>query len=416
MVLQMFPAGHQRAPLPPSQEAAAHSESPAPTELTAQRSAPSQPRRSGARDPFLDNAKFLTIVLVVCGHSWGPLRGESRAAETLYMVVYTFHMPAFIIISGYLSRSFEARPGQLKRLLTGVALPYLIFETVFTLFKRYLDGSDEPFSLTRPSYALWFLIALFIWRLTAPVWKLLRWPMPVALVIAALASATPDISTDLNLQRVFQFLPFFVLGLQLKPEHFKAVQRRSLRLLAVPVLLAAVVVGYWASPRMNVSWFYHVKAAQNMGAPGWVGIVMMLALFACGLALTVCFLAWVPTRRTWFTSLGAGTMYAYLLHVYPHNWAIAHGWYKTDWINTPGGRVFVTLCALTVATALCSPPVRRLFRPLVEPRVEWMFRRDAGAQARKREQDSRGTRDPQHQQDAEAPGARRERAESAATH
>ena len=52
----------------------------------------------------------------------------SRATRALYMLVYTFHMPAFILISGYFSRSYTGRPDQLRRLLTGIAVPYVVFE------------------------------------------------------------------------------------------------------------------------------------------------------------------------------------------------------------------------------------------------------------------------------------------------
>src|SRR5881392_3557775 len=96
---------------------------------------------AGSRDAYFDNAKYLAIVLVALGHAWEPLRGDSRAASALYFTVYTFHMPAFIVISGYFSRSFDASPGRLKRLITGVAVPYVVFEVAYTLFKRYA-GDD----------------------------------------------------------------------------------------------------------------------------------------------------------------------------------------------------------------------------------------------------------------------------------
>lgn len=75
-----------------------------------ERAAPPRPAASGQRDAFFDNAKYAAIVLVAVGHAWEPLRDGSRAVSALYMLVYAFHMPAFIIISGYFSRSFEARP------------------------------------------------------------------------------------------------------------------------------------------------------------------------------------------------------------------------------------------------------------------------------------------------------------------
>ncbi|WP_225987000.1 acyltransferase family protein [Streptomyces spectabilis] len=327
------------------------------------------------RDSFFDNAKYLAIVLVAMGHAWEPLRDDSRAAAALYITVYAFHMPAFIVISGYFSRSFDASPGRLKRLVTGIAVPYVLFEAAYTLFKRRADDDPTyPVSLLDPWYLTWFLAALFIWRLTTPVWKIVRWPVPLALAIAVLASASPEIGDDLDLQRVLQFLPFFVLGLCLKPEHFRIVRRREARVLAVPVFATALLFAYWAAPRMNAAWFYRRDSAQELAAPAWTGAVMTLAMFGCSLLLVACFFAWVPGRRLWFTALGAGTLYGYLLHGFLAKGSRFWDWYDHDWIHRPLGAVAVTLFAATVVTLLCTPPVQRLFRFAMEPKMAWAFK------------------------------------------
>ena len=129
-------------------------------------------------------------MLVAVGHAWGQLLDDG-AVETAYRVVYTFHMPAFILISGYFSRSFDLRPKHVRRLVTGVVVPYVVFETAYSLFQRY--GNDEPehgITLLDPTYHLWFLCALFVWRLTTPVWKAVKHPVPVSLVLAALGSVS----------------------------------------------------------------------------------------------------------------------------------------------------------------------------------------------------------------------------------
>ncbi len=130
-----------------------------------------RPGGSGSRqrDAFFDNAKYLAIVLVAMGHAWEPLKGDSRILEGVYTVVYSFHMPAFILISGFFSRSFDMRPDRLKRLVTGVAVPYVLFEAAYPLFKNAVTGSHEEISLLDPWYLTWFLVALFIWRLTTPL-------------------------------------------------------------------------------------------------------------------------------------------------------------------------------------------------------------------------------------------------------
>ncbi|MDQ0711466.1 fucose 4-O-acetylase-like acetyltransferase [Streptomyces luteogriseus] len=340
---------------------------------------------AGRRDAFFDNAKYLAIVLVAIGHSWEPLRDGGRAAGALYMVVYAFHMPAFIVISGYFSRSFDASPGRIRRLVTGLAVPYVVFETAYTLFTRWTDQEpDRPVSLLDPLYLTWFLAALFIWRLTTPIWQRVRWPLPIALVIAMLATLSPSIGNDLDLQRTLQFLPYFVLGLLLRPEHFHLVRRRAARILAVPVFAGALAVAYWAVPRMSGAWFYHRDSAAELEAPSWYGPVMTLVTFGCSMVLVACFLAWVPGRRTWFTVLGAGTLYGYLLHGFVAQGSKFWGWYEPAWVHRPLGEILVTVAAAVLVTVLCTPPVRRVFRWVMEPDMAWAFRRDARGQARER--------------------------------
>ncbi|MFD7719806.1 acyltransferase family protein [Streptomyces sp. NPDC059814] len=368
------PSGHRAAALLPAPETPGRGER-SPRSASPEPVAPAGTGGAGARDAFFDNAKYLAIVLVAMAHAWEPLRGDSRAAAALYITVYTFHMPAFIVISGYFSRSFDASPNRVRRLVTGVAVPYMIFEVAYTVFKWIADDDPGyPISLLDPWYLTWFLVALFIWRLTTPLWKNVRWPLSLSLAIAILAAVSPDIGDDLDLQRVLQFLPFFVLGLVLGPEHFRLVRRREARILAVPVLAAALAFAYWAAPRMNAAWFYRRDSAQELGAPGWTGAVMTLAMFGCSVVLVACFLAWVPRRRTWFTVLGAGTLYGYLLHGFLAKGSRFWGWYDARWLGTPLGEIAVTLIGAAVITVLCTPPVRRIFRFAMEPEMAWAFK------------------------------------------
>ncbi|WP_405742021.1 acyltransferase family protein [Streptomyces sp. NBC_01525] len=371
------PAPTSRRALPEAREGADADPAP-PSGGPAEHPGPGVAAPAQGRDAFFDNAKYLAIVLVAMGHSWEPLTDGSRAAEALYMTVYAFHMPAFIIISGYFSRSFDMRKDRLQRLITGVVVPYLLFEVAYTFFARWAnDDPKMPISLLDPWFLTWFLVALFIWRLTTPLWKAVRRPVPLALAIAVAASVSPEIGDDLDLQRVLQFLPFFVLGLNLKPEHFAWVRRRAVRIAAVPVFATAVAVAYWAAPRMTSAWFYHRDSAQELGATWWAGAAMSLALFGCSLVLTACFYSWVPTRRTWFTVLGAGTLYGYLLHGFLAKGSRFWGWFDDyAWLHTPLGEIAVTVIAGVVVTALCTPPVRKVFRFAMEPTMAWAFRKD----------------------------------------
>jgi fucose 4-O-acetylase-like acetyltransferase len=354
---------------------ASTADSPAGTGTGARAGSPGAGGRKG-RDAFFDNAKYLAIVLVAVAHSWEPVMTGSRATKALYLLVYTFHMPAFIVISGYFSRSFTAAPRQLRRLVTGVAVPYLLFESAYSLVRWWGQGFHGlEFSLQDPWFLTWFLISLFAWRLSTPIWKVIKHPLPVALVVAMLASFTPSIGSDLDLQRMLQFLPYFVLGLVLRPEHFRLVQRRAARVLAVPLFAGTLAFTYAIAPKMHNTWLYHTSSAQQMGFRWWTGPVMQLALFGCSLLLTAGFLAWVPTRRTWFTALGAGTLCGYLLHGFFIKAADNLGVFTGHpWFGGPTGEVVLTVAAALLVTGLCTPQVRRAFRWATEPDMAWAFR------------------------------------------
>ncbi|MCX3061192.1 acyltransferase family protein [Streptomyces beihaiensis] len=340
------------------------------------------PGAGTGRESYFDNVKFLTIVLVACGHAWEPLTYGSRAVTAVYLTVYAFHMPAFALVSGYFSRSFDMAPRRLKRLVTGVAVPYVVFEMAYTLFYRWWqDDPGYPISLTDPWFLMWFLMALFIWRLSTPLWLRLRHPVALSLLVAALASTSPGTGDDLSLQRVLQFLPFFVLGLVLRPEHFSRLRTWRVRTAAVPVAVAALVTAYWAAPWFEAGWFYHRGSVAGRGVPAWWGLFTTPALFVLSLLLTACFLAWVPGRRMWFTVLGAGTVYGYLLHGFVIKASRFGNWYDHPWLHTPAGEVAVTAAAAAGVSLLCTSPVRRVFRFVVEPRMEWAFRAPAGPPA-----------------------------------
>ena len=111
---------------------------------------------------------------------------------------------------------------------------------------------------------------------------------------------------------------------------------------------------------------------------------MTFALFGCSVLLTAAFLAWVPRRRTWFTVLGAGTICGYLLHGFLTKGAQYSGLIDAyAWLHAPAGKVLLSVVAAAAVTVLCTPPVRRVLRPVTEPDLAWAFRRDPAERSAK---------------------------------
>ncbi|REE98388.1 acyltransferase family protein [Thermomonospora umbrina] len=356
-------------PSRPSQPSPAE---PAPPATPARGDAPAPLRARKERDPFFDNAKFLAILLVVAGHAIGGLR-DVPVARAAYVFIYMFHMPLFILITGYLSRNFTLSAGKARKLITHLAVPYVIFEVLYSVYFSVMDDKPLEISLQQPTYVLWFLMATFIWRLSTPVWQQIRWPMGVALTVCLLSYMT-DLPSALSLHRAMGLVPFYVLGLMLRPQHVEMLKTRVAGLVGALVLAGGFAFSWFYAKDRKRHWWYWDTGHDGMGVDNLTGTLVRVAMLICAVALVVAFLAVVPTRRTWFTALGEATLYAYLLHDFVVRTVLIYlGVYKVDALHTVPGVVAVALAGCVLATVLCSKPVIALTRGLIQPRMTWAF-------------------------------------------
>ena len=324
------------------------------------------------RDPFFDNAKFMAIVLVVAGHSIVNLR-DVRLAHAAYLFVYTFHMPVFIVITGYFSRNFTFSGGKARKLITNLGVPYVVFETAYSTYHWAVGHAKFEISVLDPYYLTWFLMALFLWRLSTPVWQQIRWPVGAAVIISLLSGMT-DLPTDLEMNRTFGLVPFYVLGLMLKPEHFEALKRPKARVVgAITLVLAFAFTLFVADRNMATRWVYWKTGNGDMHVNNLVGSGMRLGLLVGAGVLVMAFLTMVPAKRTWFTNLGGATLYAYLLHGFFTKLLEYMGWWDKPFLHSMPGVAATALAGALLATFLCTPPVRKLMHWALEPDMSWAF-------------------------------------------
>ncbi|WP_233525887.1 acyltransferase family protein [Actinomadura spongiicola] len=346
------------------------------------------------RDPFFDNAKYFAILLVVAGHALANLLGVPLA-KGLYIFVYMFHMPLFIVITGYFSRNWTFSGGKARKLITNVGVPYVVFEFAYSLYDWLAGRNVLEISLLNPYYLTWFLCALFMWRLSTPVWQQIRWPLAVAVAFSLLAYMS-DLGGTFDIHRVIGLLPFYVLGLTLRPHHFELLKRPAARPVGAVVLAAGLGFTYFAMNHMSRDWVYWKHPHDELGVGNVAGTLMRLAMFACAVALVAAFLTLIPRGRYWFTGLGAATLYAYLLHGFVIRLLDFTGWWGAGWMHTPPGVVVVVGGALAVGTALCTRPVVRCMSWALEPKMTWVFTplRRPGGRTRERVPSPNGPRIP----------------------
>ncbi|MFI0486307.1 acyltransferase family protein [Actinomadura sp. 9N215] len=345
------------------------------------------------RDAYFDNVKFFLILLVVLGHVWEVFRKDSQAADAAYTVVYAFHMPLFVFVSGYFSRGFMRSTSRFRGIFPTLIVPFAIFNVAYRLL-AFVNADDfRLHELFRPQFLMWFLVALALWRLSAPLWAHLRYPVATAVVLSLIAGSW-SFNSDPTICRAAGLLPFFVLGLTIRSGNspdgggtgpVEALRSRDwTRWAGASALVAALPIAYvWERgtvvPKIEHGVRLWNRGYEQMGFSMPEGMSYRLLAMVFALVLGAAFLAVVPRGRAWYTRLGTRTMYVYLLHGLVVK-ALQYGGVLDDrFFRSPPGLVLVTAGGLALGVLLAATPVVRLTRWAVEPKARWLLKPSQGA-------------------------------------
>ncbi|GGA63806.1 acyltransferase family protein [Ornithinibacillus halotolerans] len=320
------------------------------------------------RNAFFDNAKLLLIFLVVFGHMIQPYITDSNGMHTLYTWIYTFHMPAFIFLSGFFAKGFGNK-GYLLKLGRKLLLPYLIFQLIYSSYYYLIGKSNWLTDIFYPHWSLWFLISLFCWHLLLILFK--RMPAYVSVSVAVILGITVGyveaVGHTFSLSRTFVFFPFFLLGFWLKEEHIMWLKQRSIKVISI-VIMAVIAMGIYFAPEINTGWLLASKSYFDLGMDEFGGIARILVYVTSALMAASVF-AWIPTKRNSVTHLGERTLYVYLLHGFIIQYFRAYDVFTVNHLLDVLGLVGVSVIVVLV---LSSKPVLTLSQPFIECKTSYM--------------------------------------------
>lgn len=168
---------------------------------------------------YWDVIKCIAIYLVIWGHCIMFLTTRGEWKDPVVNIIFSFHMPFFMMVSGYFARSvfkqgimeIIIRKGR-QLLLPSVSLYFFVGVILIAVRnERFIDGLVSLMDYCSKSF--WFLKALFIFYfLTTILIKLWRksWFLSLALIILGGAI----IPTEwLNYVNGISMYPYFLIGL-----------------------------------------------------------------------------------------------------------------------------------------------------------------------------------------------------------
>lgn len=203
------------------------------------------------RNPYWDSAKAVLIFLVILGHMiqyMGDYAPNSFWSHPVFKSIYMFHMPLFVLMSGFFSagsigrRGWASFPRYVKRLI----VPCMAYGLFFRVIPHMLTHGFSCSGVYERLFELWFLVVimecisfyLILISIKNAVWRGVWCILP--LLVGLLASEIPTLNLMFPHSGQFSYLwPFFLAGIGMKSWNITISRIDAWWLLSLPIYAVA---------------------------------------------------------------------------------------------------------------------------------------------------------------------------------
>lgn len=265
-----------------------------------------------------DILKFFLMFCVVLGHIADYHIAQNEEMKGLFLLVYSFHMPLFIFVSGLLSKRMinERRWDKILGYLVLYFFTKILVFAYDAIFKQEFE-----FRLFGETGLAWFMFALFAFGLITVGASRFKpgWVFTFSLLLSLLAGYDSTVNSELVLSRIIVFYPFYYAGYCIDPKKLEKMSRGWWKKLLA--LVAVVILGGVA---FEFKWLYMLRPMFTAQHPyhklgeiqDW-GPLIRLACFAVSALACFAFVILTPDRldkKGRLASLGKYTLSVYVFH------------------------------------------------------------------------------------------------------
>lgn len=277
-----------------------------------------------------DNIRGILMLLVVLAHIYNHYTKFSPAARSLFLFVYTFHMPLFLFLSGMFGRKAVHRRDWGK--IFSFFILYWVIKLItsgtnFVLFRRW------NFRPLGDNGTCWYAWAVFVFMLLCIVLQLLtdkfspeKRPAAKAAVLllscalACVSGRYAQIGDFLYAARVINFFPFFYLGYCTDREKLlKASDKGRVRIISAVLLAFFAWVCYAFGDRLYVfrpllaGRYPYAALGEERAGYGWM---FRLGVYALTVVISFALICVAPKRSFAFLTrrVGQRTLSVYTFH------------------------------------------------------------------------------------------------------
>lgn len=258
---------------------------------------------SNNRISALDNLKFFLILLVVYGH----LKSVCTIIPYSANIIYSFHMPLFMFISGFLSKRVDNDKfaNNTKRLFK----VFLIFQFIH-IAPSLLTGHFHFSWFIIPEWTLWYVFVLILYR--AIIQLNLNWNYTYVflLILLSLIVSFIPINSQLAFQRFFTFAPYFFLGFILKNKYsFYEIQDKLNNKL---LIFVSISLSLFLLIIIPFEYYWGDYSYYDWDRPLFKSVIYKSLTYVCAFCMSIPIIKCTPTKT--FSISSTDTLFIYMYH------------------------------------------------------------------------------------------------------
>lgn len=268
---------------------------------------------------YFDNLKFLLITLVVIGHFLSNMYSFSYNFKGIYTFIYTFHMPLFIFITGYFSKSFIKNDKIKIGKVISYFILYLMLKSFFYLFDIFILKDYYEINYLKASGLPWYILATCFYYLSTIVLRKTKFKYSITIsVICALLIGYSNIQDFLALSRVIVFFPFFIMGYYIDKEKINKLLNSKFifRIIGFIILISFFII--CMNKNINMWQFKKLVTGRNYYSiflDNNYGFIYRFVYYIVVTIIGTSFMLIVPRCKLFFSKFGKTTIQVYSLHL-----------------------------------------------------------------------------------------------------
>lgn len=317
-------------------------------------------KKGNGRNLKLDSLKVFLIIVVILGHVIGNDNFDvvNKCCRTF---IYSFHMPLFILLSGYFTKIKNNNYIFWKDILK-IGLPLCIFQGINILLIVLNGGTVGKIMLFIPYWTLWYLLSLIFWKIILQYSpnRLLNSPflyLFIAIIVSIFSGLMPY-GRILSIQRTFNFFPFYLMGFYLQNREFIIPRFRMDKMLyigMISIIMILIIFDLYPQKQSIL-----LRGADNYGL---YDIPSKIYLLLCAFILTIAFYKLSKENR-FLAYIGQNSLFYYLYH----GLIIEYILYPIiDYLGFPQSFLFMILYTLFIIGVICLLSKMKLFRIIINP-------------------------------------------------